>query len=224
MKRSVIIIGGLCWGLLLLLVKKIFQIPNNAFCLYCLILAGIAIVGPRAFYIFNNCRFLKKMKGAQQLWKANRVEEYIAEVESLRRRTKGRYANRMLAINLSAGYSQLKQYDKAVELLESVSNAKLPGDLKLVHRLNLCLCYFYQKQTDRAMALYESSQRIFAPYRNKKPYGGNIAVLDIYAAISIKDYTRAAQLLQTARNTWDDSRFLEDYCYLEESIHQPQEE
>ena len=71
------------------------------------------------------------------------------------------------------------------------------------------------------MTLYESSQRIFNPYRNSKLYGGNIAVLDIYAAIGHKDYARAAKLLQTARNTWDNPRFLDDYCYLEKIIHQP---
>lgn len=86
----------------------------------------------------------------------------------------------------------------------------------------LCLCYFYQKQTDRALTLYESSQRIFNSYRNSKLYGGNIAVLDIYAAIGVKDYARAANLLQTARSTWNDPHFIDDYHYLEENIHQLQ--
>ena len=162
------------------------------------------------------------MQAAAHLLESNRAEEYITEVESMRRLAKGRFANCMLTINLSAGYCKLKQYDKAAELLESVSNVKLSGDIELVHRLNLCLCYFYQKQTGRAMTLYESSQRIFNPYRNSKLYGGNIAVLDIYAAIGHKDYARAAKLLQTARSTWDNPRFLDDYRYLEENIHQPQ--
>ena len=162
------------------------------------------------------------MQAAAHLLESNRAEEYITEVESMRRLAKGRFANCMLTINLSAGYCKLKQYDKAAELLATVSNVKLSGDIELVHRLNLCLCYFYQKQTGRAMTLYESSQRIFNPYRNSKLYGGNIAVLDIYAAIGHKDYARAAKLLQTARSTWDNPRFLDDYCYLEEIIHQPQ--
>ena len=126
----------------------------------------------------------------------------------------------MLTINLSAGYCRLGQYDKAAELLEHLSNVKLSGVLKLVHCINLCYCYFYLKQTDRAMALYESSQGVFNPYRNNKLYGGNIAVLDIFAAIGMKDYARAAELLQTAKSTWDESRFLDDYRYLEENIDQ----
>lgn len=222
MKRIVrIIILGFCWGALFLFVKIVFQIPDDVFWQYYLICGGIVLVGTAAFNIFYNRRYLKKMKAAAQLLEANRIEEYITEVEAMRRRAKGRYANNMITINLSAGYCRLKQYDKAAELLESISNVKLSGDFKLVHHLNLCLCYFYQKQTDRAMKLYESSQGVFEPYRNSKLYGGNIAVLDTYAAIGAKDYDRAAKLLQTARSTWEDPRFLDDYRDLEKNIHQP---
>lgn len=222
MKRFIkILIGGICWGLMFLFLKIMFQIPDNALWQYYLILSGILLVGMTAFNLSYNRRYLEKMKAAAQLLDVNQVDEYITEVESMLRRAKGRFANSMLTINLSAGYAKLKQYDKAVELLESMSNVKLSGDFKLVHPLNLCLCYFYQKQTDRAMALYESSQKVFQQYRNSK-YGGNIAILDIYAAIGNEDYSRAAKLLQTARNTWDDPRFLDDYCYLEERIQQTQ--
>lgn len=217
-----IIIIGFCWGSLFLLAKIIFQISDNALWQYYLILSGIVLVGTVVFNLFYNFYYQKKMKAALQLYKAGRTEEYIAEVESMRCRAKGRFANNLLTINLSVGYCELKQYDKATELLESLSNVKLPGVFKLIHRINLCLCYFYQKQTDHAMTLYEDSQKIFDPYRNGKLYGGNIAILDIYAAISVKDYTRAAKLLRTAQSTWNDPHFLDDYRYLEENLHQRQ--
>lgn len=207
-----------------LFVKIVFQIHDDVFWQYYLILSGIVLVGFTTFNIFYNLHYLKKMKAALPLYKAGRTEDYIAEVESLRCRAKGRFANNMLTINLSAGYCKLEQYDKAAELLESLSNVKLSGEYQLVYCINLCLCYFYQKQTDRAIALYESSQRIFNPYRNSKSHGGSIAVLDIFAAIGVKDYVRAAKLLQEARSRWDDTRFLDDYRYLEEIIHQPRAE
>lgn len=127
-------------------------------------------------------------------------------------------------LKLADAYYKLEQYDKAIELLESLSNVKLYSVYKLVHRINLCICYFYQKQTDCAIKLYENSQRIFNPYRNSKLYGGNIVILDIFAAISIKDYVRASELLQTAQSTWNDPCFLNEYRYLEESIYQSQAE
>lgn len=225
MKRIVkIIMIGFCLGVLLLFIKIVFQIPNSVFWQYYLIFSGIVLVGLPAFNVFYNRHYLKQMNAAVQLYKAGHTEEYIAEVESLRRRAKGRFANNMLTINLSAGYCKLKQYGKAAELLESLSHVKLSGEYQLVHRINLCLCYFYQKQTDRAVTLYESSQSVFSRYRNSRLHGGSIAVLDIFAATGIKDYVRAAELLQAARSTWDDARFAEDFCYLEEIIHQPQAE
>ena len=147
MKRmGKIIMAGLCLGLPLLFVKIVFHIPDDVFWKYYLICGGIAVVGTTAFNILYNRRYLKKMQAAAHLLESNRAEEYITEVESMRRLAKGRFANCMLTINLSAGYCKLKQYDKAAELLESVSNVKLSGDIELVHRLNLCLCYFYQNK------------------------------------------------------------------------------
>lgn len=221
MKRfAKIMIVGVCLGLVLLLVKIAFQIPENVFWWFYVVLSGITIVGISAFNVAYNLYYQKKMKTALQLLKAGQVESYIAEVESMRSRAKGRFANNMLTINLSAGYCNLKQYDKAAELLERLSDVKLPGVYRLIHRINLCNCYFYRKQADRVISLYESSGEIFAPYRNNKLYGGHIALMDIFAAVSRKDAARAAELLQTARSTWDDSQFLEDYRYLEEHICQ----
>lgn len=221
MKRiiTIIIVGG-CWGLLLLFVKNVFQISDDTFWQFYLIFGGVVIVGLPAFNLLYNLHYQKKMMAAAQLLEAGRAEEYITEVESLRRRAKGRFANNMLTINLSAGYSRLKQYDKAAELLESLSHEKLPGVFGVVYHINLCVCYFYQNQTDQALTLYESSQRVFHPYRNNKLYGGNIAILDIFAAIGHKEYARAAELLKTAQSTWDEPHFLEDYRYLEEKIQQ----
>lgn len=213
------LILGICWALPFLLAEIIFQIPYLTLLRYYLFLSGILIAGMTGFNLCYNLYYQKKMNAAAQLFKTGRTEEYIAEVESMRRRAKGRFAIQLCTVNLSAGYSNLKQYDKAVELLESLSDQKMSGVLKLVHRLNLCICYFYQKQTDRAMALYKDSQEIFRQYRNSKSYGGNIAILDIYAAVGAMDYTYAAQLLHTARSTWTNPRFLEDYQYLEEQIH-----
>lgn len=224
MKRIIIvIIFGYCFGMLLLFVRKLFQISNDAFLKYYLIFAGIVLVGVEIFNILYNRYYLKKIKTVTQLLKAGRVEEYIKELELMRCYVKGGL-NKIITINLSDTYCKLEQYDKAIELLESLSNVKLYSVYKLVHRINLCICYFHQKQTDCAIKLYENSQRIFNPYRNSKLYGGNIVILDIFAAISIKDYVRASELLQTAQSTWNDPCFLNEYRYLEESIHQSQAE
>ena len=57
------------------------------------------------------------------------------------------------------------------------------------------------------MALYHDSQKVFEPQRGGKLYGGNIAILDMLAAIQGKEYDRAEALLDQARQTWPDRRF-----------------
>lgn len=215
MKRGTkMVVLGLGLGLSLLVMKIGFRIPNQLVWKYYLSISGIIIAGA----IFNFCynyRYSKKMNALLPLLKQGDAEKYITEVESLRRKAKGHFANHLLTINLSAGYCKCKRYDKAVELLESLPAEKLSGMFKLVYCINLCLCYFYQNQTDKAMALYESSQSVFYNYRNHKSYEGNIAVLDIYAAIGRKDYAQAAKMLQNAKTTWKDDCFLDDYAELE---------
>lgn len=166
-----------------------------------------------------NYRYSKKMDALLPLLKQGDTEKYITEVELLRRKARGRFANHLLTINASGAYCRCKRYDKAVHLLEGLPAEALSGVFKLVYCINLCLCYFYQNQTDKAMALYESSQSIFHNYRNSKSYGGNIAVLDIHAAIGRRDSARAAEMLQKAKAVWNDDRFSDDYAELENIIH-----
>ncbi|MBE7726808.1 MAG: hypothetical protein E7244_21065 [Enterocloster citroniae] len=70
--------------------------------------AGIVIAGTAVFNLFNNLHYQKKMRAAAQFLKASHVKGYITEVESMRRRAQGRFADNMLTINLSAGYYKVK--------------------------------------------------------------------------------------------------------------------
>ena len=213
-----IVIAGICWGLLFLLAKVIFQIPYDVLWLYYLIISGTVFIGTILFNVCYNLYYQQKMKAAMQLYKANHMEEYVAQVESLRCRAKGRFTNALFSINLSAGYCELHRYDEAARLLESLSDTKLSGEFALVYRINLCLCYFYLGQTDRALALYEDSQKLFYSSRSSSLHERDIALLDIFAAIGIQDYDRAAVLLEMAERTWNDPGFLDAYRVLKEKI------
>lgn len=158
------------------------------------------------------------MKAAATLLEQGKPQEYIQTVEELRHQAKGRYLKNLFTINLSAGYCDANEYKKAIELLESLENARLYHDLKLVYHINLCICYFYDGQTDKAIALYESSQKLFRWPLAAKLYGGNIVVLDVFALIEQGEFDRAKELLTTARGTWSDSRLQADFEYLEEKL------
>ena len=55
---------------------------------------------------------------------------------------------------------------------------------------------------------------LFQQYKHHKAYGGNIAILDVIAAIINKQYDRAEELLDTARKMYDDSRLQKSLQYL----------
>ena len=92
--------------------------------------------------------------------------------------------------------------------------------VRMVQRLNLCCCYFYTGQWQKGMELYERRQGEFAPYRGGEAYGGNVAVLDIFAAIGAGDRARAGDLLGKARQVWPKPRLEEDYRYLSELLEE----
>lgn len=221
MKRILKIFAmGLVFGTLLLIVQRALGIPQDVFLQYYWVFGTVVIVSAVLYNHLYIGRYVKKMKSAAALLNAGRIDDYIETVGQLRHKAKGRYLKNLFTVNLSVGYCDRGEYDQAIELLESLWGARLYGVVKMVHRLNLCGCYFYADQADKAMALYQKSQREFRLYRKTKLYGGNIAVLAIFAAIYNNELSHAAQLLKSAREAWDHPRLQDDYRYLEEKLQQ----
>lgn len=225
MKRILKIVAiGIIIGILLVIVQIVFRIPKDVFLHYYWICGVLVILGAVIFNLFYNLRYQKKMKDAAILLENGKAKEYIEAVEELLKNAKGRHLKNFLTVNLSAGYCDLKEYEKAIELLESLLSVRLNGVLKMVQRLNLCVCYFYSNQGEKGITLFESSQKDFKPFLKSKLYGGNIAVLDIFVAIEKGEFIRAKELLKSARNDWDNPRLQDDYQYLEEILHNEQRE
>lgn len=225
MKRILKMIAiGVIIGILLVVVQIVFRIPKDVFLHYYWICGVLVILGAVIFNLFYNLRYQKNMKDAAMLLENGKAKEYIEAVEELLKNAKGRHLKNFLTVNLSAGYCDLKEYEKAIELLESLLSVKLNGVLKMVHRLNLCVCYFYSNQGKKGITLYESSQKDFKPFLKSKIYGGNIAVLGVFSAIENREFIRAKELLKYAREEWDNPRLQDDYQYFEDILHHEQRE
>lgn len=223
MKHILKVIGiGVALGLLLLFVKQAMNIPEEIFMKTYWIFGVAVVIAAVLFNHFYHRSYLKKMKTAALLLEQGKPQEYIKAVEALRQKAKGRYLQNLFTLNLSAGYCDLKEYKKAIELLKSLENARLYQNLKLVYHINLCVCYFYNGQTEKALALYESGQKLFRSSLATKLYGGNIAVLDVFALIEQGELDRAKELLTTARGAWSDARLQTDFAYLEERLQNEQ--
>ena len=92
-------------------------------------------------------------------------------------------------------------------MLEKLSHERLRGSsVNVVHKINLCLSYFETTQYEKSIAVYNENQALFQQYRHHKIYGGNVAILDVIAAIINEQYDQAAQLLDAAKRMYDDAR------------------
>lgn len=213
-----VIASGVALGLAAVIIQSLFHIPQAAFMRYFWIFGVAAIAAAIIFngiYIYS---FQKKARAAAELLNQGKPEEFIQAVEALRKKAKGRHLQNLLTLYLSVGYSDLKQHKRAIELLCDLNNERLSGAFKLVQRINLCACYFYDGQSDNAMAIYADSQKLFHESPHAKFYGGNVAVLDIFALIENGEYAAAKQRLAEAREQFTDTRLQEDYESFEQLL------
>lgn len=213
-----VIAAGIGLGIVLAVIQNGLQIEKTLF-LKVYFMVGIAVI---AGAVLINLLYYKKYRGEMQqaavLLEEGRTQEYVDTVKNMLQRAKGRQIRNLLKLNLSAGYCDLKQFDQAIDLLEGLSQERLSGIVKMVHRLNLCVCYFYTGQNGKAMELYQASEKEFAPFRNNAAYGGNLAVLEMLADLENGEKDRTAGLLKQARETWNHPRLQEDYRKIEERL------
>lgn len=220
MKRILkVVVLGVCIGLALVALQAALHIERDVFLHWYWIAAAVVVLGAALVNVLYNISYQRRMKKLVPLLEAKRPQEYVNGVERLMQTAKGQSLRKILTMNLAAGYIDLKQFDKATELLEGISDKGLTGSAaKAVYRLNLCTCYFQSGQEEKALELYNDSQKIFEPQRNGKLYGGNIAILDMLAAIQSGQYSQAEQLLDKARQTWNDPRFQEAFQEIENTL------
>ena len=159
-----------------------------------------------------------RMRKAAALLEDGKADEYITMVEGLLTAAKGEPLKDRLRLDLTAGYYAKKDFPSAIRILEELEDARLPAPLRMVQRLNLCLSYFYTNQDRRAMAVYEASDALFAPYRGGAAYGKSLAVADMLADIQKGDHNDARQLLETARKSWDGPGITADLDYIEKLL------
>lgn len=209
--------AAVCFGIVLAVLKEKLDVDSTLFWQWYLAAAAVIIVGAVVFNFLYVRRYGKKMQELAPLLENGRPEAYLAGLEELLETVKTRGLRDMLRLNLSAGYCELDRYEEAITVLESLKfgGSRVP---EMVRRLNLCVCLFHTGRAAEAMELYRASEKWFAPCREKESYGGNIAVLDIHAAMVEGRCTEARAMLEHARKTWDRPRLRKYYDQLEQMM------
>lgn len=213
LKRAAkIVLIGVCFGLILLLLKISFGIDDAAF-MHGYWIAAVAIVlGAVLINAYYNLIYFTKVKKIAKLLSEEKPQEYIDGIENLLKTAKGKTLRNILELNLAAGYIEAKQFDIAIPMLEKLSHERLSGSsVNVVHKINLCLSYFETTQYEKAITVYNENQGLFQQYRHHKIYGGNIAILDMIAAIINEQYNQAEELLDTAKKMYDDPRLQKSF-------------
>jgi len=221
MKRRVskTLVTGVVLGLGLGFITSALDIDKDVFFNYYIFAAVLIVIG----IFFYNLLYIRKhnqeISRAIALFNEGKTEDYIKRVSELERKVKRKALKNLMRLNLTAGYCDLKEYDKALEILEALKNEKLKGDVELVWRLNTCLCYFYTGRTKEAMQLYNESKHLFTAAKKKGVHVSNIAILDMMAMIEDGRKKEARQYLEFAREKWPQMRLEEDYRMIEERLN-----
>lgn len=219
MRHHLKVIGvGVCIGVLLCAVRIGLQIDRAVFWHRYWIAGAAAVLGAVLCYILYIGRYAKRMRGAIAHYEKGEIRIYMDEVEDMLYTAKGRNLRNTLKIDLSVGHYAMGEYDRAVRILEEMFEEPMRDGTKLVHRLNLGLYYFRTAQNDKAMELYHAEEKEFARFRENRYYGGNVALLDMLAAIESRRYDEAGKLLAKARQTWKFPRLQKEYQLIEEKL------
>ena len=213
-----ILLIWLAFAFFLGVIKGVVGIPDDIVWKSYYLISTIIIVGCIIFNMCYHMYYNKKMKEAMKLLEANETDEYIAYVNELLAKAKGSYLKTLFTINLSVGYSDKKEYKKAIALLESVSQSRMHAALKMAYRINLCWNYYYDNQREKAVSIYLESSKIFKKFRGTPLYGGNIAVLDMFMELEKENYELAAALLVIAKSKWNNPRLQDDFLYIEKIL------
>ncbi len=217
MKKHIIniLLIGFSLGFVLSIVRAALEVDYDQFLQWYLLVAVLVVVGAVVFNLLYHRCYLKKMAQAAQLLKENRPEEYLEAVEQLRQKGKGKILQTLFRLNLTAGYCETKEYDKALAILEELSGEKLGGEMMLVHRLNLCLVCFYTGQREKALEVYRENRELFTKWEKGDVHRGSLAMLEIFAAQAQGRTEEAKALLNQAKEIYDEPRFAEDYAMLD---------
>ncbi len=219
MKKAAISLGaGIILAIALLGVQELFNIDRDTFLSYYLYIALALVVGWTIFKRVHFNKHVKKMKHLQIILEQGDTDTFISEMEEALLTIKGKYLITVYKLNLSTGYCDAKQYEKAKDLLEGMPIKSLSGTALDIYLLNLCAVYFYLNDTEKAMDIYNSNTKMFKRLGGASMYSGNVAVIGVFALIEQGYIEEAQQTLASAKEININPRLYDDFKYLEEKI------
>lgn len=211
---------GICLGIALLIVQRGLNIDEKAFMRGYWLAAPALVLGAVVINLSYNAVYLFKLRKLARLFLDEEPKKYVEGTEALLKTAKGQRLRSLLTLNLAGGYVGAKAYDKAIVLLEGLSDKALKSAVeKVVHRINLCMSYFYTARYEAAISLYNENQQLFQRFRQDKTYGPHIALMDVIAAILNKQFDQAQALLDAAKAAHTVPQFQMAFLEVEQTLN-----
>ena len=214
-------LAGIVIAILLSIISKTTNIDVNLLLDAILIIATSVILLTLIYNYIYTRKYRRRILYQIELLNKRDPELALKDMQDLYQlliKKHSKYYANIVRLNMSAAYCDMKRYEDALALLLELSETELSDQYAFIYRLNLCACYFYLGKKKEALYCYTLNKRIFDKYHNHKLYGGNVAVIEIFALLAEKEYKQAEKLYLEAKNKWQDPRLEDDYANIENFI------
>lgn len=134
-----------------------------------------------------------------------------------------------LKINLAAASIRMKDYKKALSLLESVNVKKVTGPGIPVYWTDYVLALFYNEKGEEAEKVLEGHRAVFEKVSAMEGLSRYMDAIEAFRPAFTGNFDAAREKMTAARGKWGDAlkneaAFLEDYMKRQEARPLPEEE
>lgn len=220
MKRILKICGiGMCIGILLAMIQIYFNIDDSVFWRGYCIAAIVIVVGAVLINFLYNRYYFKKIRCLAEEYLKKDPQKYIDGMEVLLKTAKGKVLRNILFLDLTTGYMEKQDYEKAIVMLEELADRQLKGAaIWLFHCYKLFFCFFQTQQYEKANSLYNENQKLIEKFRHHKNHGAYVAILDVLSAMIHENYQKAEEILESAKKTYEETSFQEIFQVIANTL------
>lgn len=211
---------GVALGLVIVAAENIFKIPHEVIRKGYLIAAPLIIILSMGVNVIWQTRFQNKIKALMPiLVEQENPDLFIDENEKLLKTIKHPYNKALLLINISAGYSDKKEYEKAREALLSIPEKGIRGINGVIYYVDLVHYNFKLMNTAEAIVLMDKHKKEFEAFENHKIIGKHIKMNKVLYLRAKEQFEEADLLLKQLEEEETDKRFLKDLEELKKEIN-----
>lgn len=205
------IILGVVIGIFMVVVENVFNIPRDVMRKAYFILGAVAIVGSVAINILWQKNFQKKVQALMPiLYEENNPDLFIEENKKLLENMRSPYNKAFLLLNISVGYSDKRDYQKAKEILLQIPENAIRGLNGIIYYIDLVYYNFKLMNMDEVIAIMDKHEKEFKAFENHKTIGKHIKLNQIFYLRAKNELEEADKLISILEKESTDKRLLGD--------------